>query len=207
MIEQKCEQYRKYLAGAKEYKERYNDQYAKDMESGIRKDSLTIKDIIEAHLDHGRVELARDRFILTIRANDALYSGKGMEFLDPVPKEDVDSKVKIIGHRVVVEGDLAFKDDFGKLPDNLFVKGDLNLGQANISDLPRKLAAHTLVVREGLRELPGDITHLDEINILLLGEISVEDPAVLDIPLVKQAKKLRKQGIIQKILIEDREVE
>ena len=158
-----------------------------------------MKDIFETEFEHGQQELAKDRFILTIRATGCLYTEEG---LDPIPKESVASKVKIMGHRIVIEGDLVFNSDLGKLPDNLYIKGELNLSSANITHLPKKLAAHKLVINEGLKELPYDLTSLDEINIMLESDYNGND----DIPLLNQARKFRKQGVIQKIRVNDIEI-
>ncbi|MBT7228137.1 hypothetical protein HN859_01335 [Candidatus Parcubacteria bacterium] len=210
-----CKQYRDLLASIKSDKVIYDSGLEEDLKSGDLSNSVVLKKMLRHSIDHGKGELDRETFILSVIARRALMvEGKfadGSQDDTILGEEGIRETIKRVDGRIRVAeriktAKLTFSDtttDFSRpiknlfLPDNLYVKGQLDLsGMNTLLELPKGLEADSLIITDKIKKLPNDLIVNNYIDIIIVDAGGNEV-----VPVLQQARKLKEAGNIKRIRV------
>ena len=116
----------------------------------------------------------------------------------------VDGRIRVAER--IKTAKLTFSDtttDFSRpiknlfLPDNLYVKGQLDLsGMNTLLELPKGLEADSLIITDKIKKLPNDLIVNNYIDIIIVDAGGNEV-----VPVLQQARKLKEAGNIKRIRV------
>ncbi len=210
-----CKQYRDYLAGIKSDKVIYDGSLKNDLKNRDLSNSIVLKKMLRHSIDNGKGELDREIFILSVISRHALtVEGK---FADGSQDDTIlgeggireaikraDGRIRVAERIKIAK--LTFSDtttDFSRpiknlyLPDNLYLKGQLDLsGMNTFEELPRGLEVDSLIISDKIKKLPEDLVVNNYIDIIVVDAGSNEV-----VPVLPPARKLKEAGNIKRIRV------